>query len=152
MKSGLRITTIACSAGVIIALFIGLAQTQILFLPYFTPAKIEFQGLQQQYPVNGSMAYTISLKGYGSNCLGFTAETLRKIGSLTDEEERVSYFSKTDDCRKINISEGAYNYSQSFSYNGPVVLGRPGEYRVKVAVLDEITRQNYTDTRAFMVK
>ena len=129
-----------------------LSQAQIIFLPYFTPAKIEFQGLQNEYPVNGSMTYTVSLKGYGSNCIGFTAQTLRKEDSLPKGEERVAYFSKTDDCRKISISQGPYNYSQSFSYNGHVVLGHPGDYRVEVAVYDEITGQNYREMRAFKVK
>lgn len=129
-----------------------LSQAQIIFLPYFTPAKIEFQGLQDEYPVNGSMTYTVSLKGYGSNCIGFTAQTLRKEDSLPKGEERVAYFSKTDDCRKISISQGPYNYSQSFSYSGHVVLGHPGDYRVEVAVYDEITGQNYREMRAFKVK
>ena len=98
------------------------------------------------------MTYTVSLKGYGSNCIGFTAQTVRKEDSLPKGEERVAYFSKTDDCRKISISQGAYNYSQSFSYSGNVVLGYPGDYRVEVAVYDEITGQNYREMRAFTVK
>jgi len=124
----------------------------LIFLPYFTPAKIEFQGLQDEYPVNGSMTYTVSLKGYGSNCIGFTAQTVRKEDSLPKGEERVAYFSKTDDCRKISISQGPYNYSQSFSYSGHVVLGHPGDYRVEVAVFDEITKQNSMAVRSFKVK
>src|SRR2546426_10033107 len=78
-----------------------LSQAQIIFLPYFTPAKIEFQGLQNEYPVNGSMTYTVSLKGYGSNCIGFTAGALRKEGAVRKGEGRVAYCSKTDDCRQI---------------------------------------------------
>ena len=137
---------------VAIGTIVVLSQAQIIFLPYFTPAKIEFQGLQDEYPVNGSMTYTVSLKGYGSNCIGFTAQTLRKEDSLPKGEERVAYFSKTDDCRKISISQGPYNYSQSFSYYGYVVLGHPGDYRVEVAVFDEITKQNSMGVRAFTVK
>ena len=135
-----------------IVVFVGLVHAQVIFLPYFTATKIEFSGLQDEYPVNGSMTYTVSLKGYGSNCIGFTAQTLRKEDSLPKGEERVAYFSRTDDCRKISISQGPYNYSQSFSYSGHVVLGHPGDYRVEVAVFDEITKQNSMEMRAFRVK
>jgi hypothetical protein len=151
MKTSQKIIIVASSA-LILALFFGLARAQLIFFPYFTPTKIEFHGLEDQYPVNGSMTYTISLKGYGSNCIGFTAQTLRNESSLAGGEERVAYFSKTDDCRKISISQGAYNYSQNFSYSGPVVLGELGDYKVKVNVFDQITRQNYTDMRAFVVR
>jgi len=151
MNARLLIVAALLSA-VAIGTIVVLSQAQIIFLPYFTPAKIEFQGLQDEYPVNGSMTYTISLKGYGSNCIGFTAQVLHMDESLPKGEERVAYFSKTDDCRKISISQGPYNYSQSFSYSGNVVLGYPGDYRVEVAVYDEITGQNYREMRAFTVK
>jgi hypothetical protein len=129
-----------------------LSQAQVIFLPYLTPTSIEFYGLEDQYPVNGSMTYSISLKGYGSNCIGFTAQTLHKKSSVPEGEERVAFFSKTDDCRKITISHGPYNYSQNFSYSGHVVLGDPGDYRVRVHVFDRITEQNSTDMRLFKVK
>ena len=150
--NALLLIVAALLSSVAIGTIVVLSQAQIIFLPYFTPAKIEFQGLQDEYPVNGSMTYTVSLKGYGSNCIGFTAQTVRKEDSLPKGEERVAYFSKTDDCRKISISQGPYNYSQSFSYSGNVVLGYPGDYRVEVAVYDEITGQNYREMRAFTVK
>ena len=144
---------VAVALSVIVTIvFIALAQAQVVFLPYFTPTKIEFHGLEDRYPVNGTMTYDISLKGYGSNCIGFTAQMLREDSSATGGEERVAYFSKTDDCRKIRVSQGAYNYTQNFSYSGYVVIGRTGDYKVKVDVFDEITRQNYTNSRAFMVK
>ena len=150
--NALLLIVAALLSSVAIGTIVVLSQAQIIFLPYFTPAKIEFQGLQDEYPVNGSMTYTVSLKGYGSNCIGFTAQTVRKEDSLPKGEERVAYFSKTDDCRKISISQGPYNYSQSFSYSGHVVLGHPGDYRVEVAVYDEISKQNSMEMRAFRVK
>ena len=150
--NALLLIVAALLSSVAIGTIVVLSQAQIIFLPYFTPAKIEFQGLQDEYPVNGSMTYTVSLKGYGSNCIGFTAQTVRKEDSLPKGEERVAYFSKTDDCRKISISQGPYNYSQSFSYSGHVVLGHPGDYRVEVAVFDEITKQNSMAVRSFKVK
>jgi hypothetical protein len=152
MKTLLKIMIAASSSTVVFALFFALAQAQLIFLPYFTPTKIEFHGLEDQYPVNGSMTYTISLKGYGSNCIGFTAQTLRKESSLPGGEERVAYFSKTDDCRKISISQGAYNYTRNFSYSGDAVLGEPGDYRIEVEVFDQVTQQNLSDMRAFKVK
>jgi hypothetical protein len=152
MKTLLKIVIAASSSTMVFALFFALAQAQLIFLPYLTPTKIEFHGLEDQYPVNGSMTYTISLKGYGSNCIGFTAQTLLMESSLPEGEERVAYFSQTDDCRKISISQGAYNYSQNFSYSGPVILGDPGDYKVKVDVFDQITRQNHTDIRIFTVR
>ena len=150
--NALLLIVAALLSSVAIGTIVVLSQAQIIFLPYFTPAKIEFQGLRDEYPVNGSMTYTVSLKGYGSNCIGFTAQTVRKEDSLPKGEERVAYFSKTDDCRKISISQGPYNYSQSFSYSGHVVLGHPGDYRVEVVVFDEISKQNSMGVRAFKVK
>ena len=150
--NALLLIVAALLSAVAIGTIVVLSQAQIIFLPYFTPAKIEFQGLQDEYPVNGSMTYTVSLRGYGSNCIGFTAQTVRKDDSLPKGEERVAYFSKTDDCRKIRISQGPYNYSQSFSYSGHVVLGHPGDYKVEVAVFDEISKQNSMEMRAFRVK
>lgn len=152
MKTLLKIMIVVLSSALVFALFFALAQAQILFLPYFTPTKIEFHGLEDQYPVNGSIAFVISLKGYGSNCINFTAQILRNDGTLPDGGERMAYFSKKDDCRKISISQGAYNYTRNFSYSGDAVLGKPGDYRIKVEVFDQVTKQNLSDMRAFKVK
>jgi hypothetical protein len=131
------------------SIFIFLAQAQVIFVPYFTPTYIEFEGLQEQYPINGSMTYVISLMGFGSNCIAFKMEMLRE-DTITGGEERIAYFNKIDDCRTIQISQGPYNYSRDFSYSGSV-LGKPGDYRVYVNVFDEITRQNATDNRPFKI-
>ena len=143
---------VGLSSALVFALFFALAQAQLIFLPYLTPTKIEFHGLEDQYPVNGSMKYAISLKGYGSNCISFTAQIVRNDGPLPDGGERIAYFSKTDDCRKISISQGAYNYTRNFSYSGDTVLGKPGDYRIKVEVFDQVTKQNLSDMRGFRVK
>jgi hypothetical protein len=142
------------AAGAIAAfgVFVALAQAQAIFVSYFTLTHIEFEGLEDQYPVNGSMVYTISLKGYGSNCIAFEAEMLREDPSILGGEEKVAYFKQIQDCRKINISHGPYNYSKDFSYGGNAVLGKPGDYRVEVTVLDQITGQKYVDTHSFGVK
>ncbi len=142
---------VVSAVAIAFGIFVILAQAQAIFVPYFTPTYIEFEGLQKQYPVNGSMTYVISLKGFGSNCIAFEMEMLHVDSSIPGGEERVAYFSKIDDCRTTQISQGEYSYSQDFSYSGSVVLGKPGDYKVNVNVFDEITRQNSTDSRPFKV-
>jgi hypothetical protein len=148
-KSSLAALTAAIVIG--FGVFVALAQYQVIFVPFFTPAHIEFKGLEDQYPVNGSMSYGVSLKGYGSNCIAFEAEMLREDSSLDSGEKRVAYFSKIDDCRTVQISQGPYDYSREFFYTGAVVLGKPGEYRVKVQVLDEVTKAGFTAEKRFQV-
>ena len=150
MKRSVPIIAAAVAAAVAFGAFVALAQAHAIFVPYFTPTRIDFQGLEDQYPVNGSMNYLISLNGYGSNCIAFEAEMVREE-SLLPEGEQVAYYSQVQDCRVIEISEGPYNYTRSFSYGGPVVLGKPGNYQINVNVFDQITRQNHTDARSFIV-
>ena len=146
---------IAIIAGATIAsafgIFIAIAQAQLVFVPFFTPTRIEIKGLESQVPANGSMAYTISLKGYGSNCIAFESGIFRENDSLPQGEERVAYFGQKQDCRVIAISQGQYNYTKSFSYTGSAVLGKSGDYRVEVEVIDQITGQNYSERRSFSV-
>lgn len=151
MKRSAMIIVIGAAAAIAFGGFVALAQAHAIFVPYFTPTRIEFQGLQDRYPASGSMSYDISVKGYGSNCIAFKAEVLREDNSLAGGQESVAYFNRIQDCRIINISQGPYNYSQSFSY-GDIVLAKPGDYRVDVEVLDQITKQNHTDTRSFRVE
>jgi hypothetical protein len=142
---------IGVASALAFGIFVGLAQTQDIFVHYFTPTSIEFEGLQDRYPMNGSMSYSISLKGYGSNCITFEAEVLREDSSLPQGEERVAYYSQIQDCRKIDIALSQYNYTKSFSYSGHTVLGKPGDYRVDVTMSDQVTKQNYTENRLFTV-
>jgi hypothetical protein len=135
----------AAAAAVAFGVFVALAQTQAIHVPYFTPTKIEFRGLEEQYPVNGSMNYEISLKGFGSNCIAFEAEMVREDG------ERAAYYNQIQDCRTIEISEGPYNYTRSFSYIGDVVLGEPGSYHVNVRASDQITGQQSISSQSFIV-
>jgi hypothetical protein len=148
MKRSVVIVAAAAAAAVAFGAFVALAQAHAILVPYFTPARIEFEGLEDRYPVNGSMSYSVSLKGYGSNCIAFDAGIFRED---RPNEERVAYYSQTQDCRTIEVSQGHYNCTRSFSYRGDTVLGKPGEYRVDVNVLDQITRQKYTESRPFTV-
>lgn len=129
-----------------IGIFVAMAQAQAIFVPYLTPTRLEFSGLENEYPVNGTMNYSISLKGYGSNCIDFQAQVIREQGN-----ERVAYFGEVQDCRKIEIAQGAYNYTKSFTYTGNTVLGVAGSYYVQVSVRDQITGQNHSEIRTFIV-
>jgi hypothetical protein len=133
------------AAAVAVGVFVALAQSHAISVPYLTPARIEFEGLNDLYPVNGSMDYSVSVRGHGSNCLDFQASVIR------EPDERVAYFGEVQDCRKIEIAEDPYNYTKSFSYTGATVLGRPGDYRIQVDVLDQITKQSFGETRPFIV-
>jgi hypothetical protein len=128
-------------AAIAVGVFVALAQAHAVSVPYLTPTRVEFQGLEDRYPVNSSMNYAVSLKGYGSNCINFDAQLVRENYSLPGGTERTAYFDQTQDCRKINISQGPYNYTRIFSYSGSTILGKPGGYRVDVEVLDQITKQ-----------
>jgi hypothetical protein len=149
MEMSIQMAIAACSAGGF-AIFLLMAQYQFIFVPFFTPSHVEFRGLEDQYAANGSMSYTVSLKGFGSNCVAFEAELIRHE-PLSHAEERVAYYSKIDDCRTIQVSQGPYNYSKDFNYSGPVVLGKAGEYKLRVAVTDEITKGSFSSEKAFRV-
>jgi hypothetical protein len=140
-----KAVSIGATAAIAFGIFVAMAQAQAIYVPYFTPTKIEFQDLEGQYPLNGSMNYEISLKGYGSNCIAFEAEMVRGDG------ERAAYYNQIQDCRTIEISEGPYNYTRSFSYSGDVVLGEPGSYQVNVRASDQITGQQYASSQSFIV-
>lgn len=142
------VAIVAAAVAVAFGAFVALAQAHAIFVPYFTPARIEFEGLEDRYPVNGSMSYSVSLKGYGSNCIAFDAGIFRED---RPNEERVAYYSQTQDCRTIDVSQGHYNYTRSFSYRGDTVLGKPGDYRVDVNAFDQITGQKYAESRPFIV-
>jgi hypothetical protein len=151
MKRFATITVAAAGATIAFGAFVAMAYAQVIFVPYFTPTRIEFEGLEDRYPVNGSISFSISLKGYGSNCIQFETQILREDSSLR-ESEKVVYYDQTQDCRKIDIVQGQYNYTKSFSYSGPTVLGKPGYYEVSVTVFDQITKQEIDQKSAFIVE
>ncbi|HXG06870.1 MAG TPA: hypothetical protein VNI77_06045 [Nitrososphaera sp.] len=135
------------AAAITVGILLALAQLHTIFVPYLTPMRMEFVGLESEYPVNGTMHYTISLRGYGSNCIDFQAQVIRE-----QDKERVAYFREVQDCRKIEIVQGAYNYTKSFTYSGSTVLGVAGRYQVLVNVHDQITDQYHSETRSFVVE
>lgn len=141
------IISAGAAAAVAVGIFVSMAQAQAIFVPYLTPTRIEFSGLESEYPVNGTMNYSLSLTGYGSNCIDFQAQVIRE-----PDKERVAYFAEVQDCRKIEIAHGAYNYTKSFTYGGSTVLGVAGSYQVQVNVHDQITGQNHSEVRSFIVE
>lgn len=152
MRTG---ATIIVSSGIAIAffgVFVAIAQSYIIIVPYFTPTLIEFETLQERYPVNGSISYTVSLRGYGSNCIAFKVEMFREIGSLSEGRETVAYWSQIQDCRTIELAQGPYNYSKNFTYSGYTILGKPGKYQINVEVFDQITKQKSVSTKQFYVE
>jgi hypothetical protein len=143
-----RVAVAAATAGLVITLIVTVGP-QSISAPFLAPTTIEFDGLQSQYPVNGSINFSVSLKGYGSNCIAFRMELIRHDSSDSAALQRVAYYDKIDDCRKISIVEGSFNYTKDFSYNGSAVLGKTGHYTVQVTVTDQITKLNVTSMRSF---
>ncbi|MEM3161083.1 MAG: hypothetical protein QXJ74_09905 [Nitrososphaera sp.] len=137
----------AAAAG--FAVFVALAQSQVIAVPYFTPAVLEIQGLQDTYGVNGSANFTATVKGYGSNCHLLQAELLYLDGS---EGERMAYYRKADDCRFMVITHGPYNLTRSFDYGGQNVFGREGDYKLQVQFEDLIDGTKASETRDLQVR
>jgi hypothetical protein len=131
------------------AIFVALAQSQAIAVPYLTPATLEIQGLQETYGLNGSANFTATVKGYGSNCHLLQAELLY-LG--TDSEERVSYYKKADDCRFMTITHGPYNLTRSFDYGGENVFGKEGDYKLDVQFEDLVDGTKASVTRNLQVK
>jgi hypothetical protein len=140
------IISAGAAAAIAVGIFISMAQAQAIFVPYFTPTHIKFQGLEKEYPINGTMNYSVSLTGYGSNCIDFQAQVIRE-----HDKERVAYFGEVQDCRKIEIAHGAYNYTKSFTYSGNTVLGVAGDYHIQVNVRDQTTNQSHSAINSFIV-
>jgi hypothetical protein len=126
--------------------YIILAEAQLIFVPVFTPTTLSIDGVAASYPVNSSINYSVTVKGYGSNCLALKA-------TITNEQSnsQVAFFRKADDCRYMTISYGAYNYTRSFSYQGNAVLGKAGDYLLHVEFTDEITGDKQVLDKTFKV-
>ncbi len=127
-------------------IYIILAEAQLIFVPVFTPTTLNVDGIADSYPVNGSMNFSVTAKGYGSNCVILKS-------TITDQQSnnQVAFFRKADDCRYIPIVYGQYNYTRSFSYHGSVVLGKPGDYLLHIEFTDEITGTKQVVERTFKV-
>lgn len=126
------------------AIFVALAQSQAIFVPYFTPTTLQVDGLEQSYGPGKNATFTVSAKGYGSNCHMLEVETQDKDG------ERASFYSKADDCRYMVITHGPYNFTRSFDY-GSETFAKQGSYKLDVQFQDLVDGKKASVTRSFIV-
>lgn len=129
-------------AAVAFAAFVALAQAQVLSVPYFTPATIRIDGLDDVYGASESANFVVTAKGYGSNCHMLQAELLH-------EGERKSFYRKADDCRFMQITHGPYNFTRPFEYDSQVLA--EGAYKLDVVFEDLVDGKKATASRAFSV-
>jgi hypothetical protein len=136
------------SAGIVaavFAIFVALAQSQVIFVPYITPTTLQVDGLEQSYGPGKNATFTVGAKGYGSNCHLLQVETQDKDGY------RASFYSKTDDCRFMIITHGPYNFTRSFDY-GSEVFAKQGPYKLDVQFQDLVDGRKASVTKSFIMR
>jgi hypothetical protein len=136
------------SAGIVaavFAIFVTVAQLQAIFVPYFTPTTLQVDGLEQSYGPGKNATFTVSVRGYGSNCHLLQVETRDRDG------QRASFYSKADDCRFMTITHGPYNFTRSFDY-GSEVFAKPGSYKLDVQFQDLVDGRKTSVTKSFIVR
>lgn len=142
--AGIKYAIAGGAAAAAFGIFVALAQAQVILVPYFTPAALEVQGLDDSYQVNGPAQFTVVAKGYGSNCHMLEV-------AATQEGERVSYYKRADDCRFMEITHGRYNLTRSFEY-GSEALGKAGQYTVDIRFEDLADGTRAVTSRTFEVQ
>lgn len=131
------------AAAVTFAVFTAFSQAGVLSVPYFTPAIISIEGLDDAYSAGQRANFVVAAKGYGSNCHMLQAE-------LIHEGERKSFYRKADDCRFMEITHGPYNFTRSFEY-GSEVLNSKGGYKLDVYFEDLVDGRKASLSRNFSV-
>jgi hypothetical protein len=139
-----RIYLWAGGAAVAVITFVVLAQSHIILVPRLSPTILEVQGLKDAYSINDKASFSVTAKGYGSNCHMLQVEARSQNG------ERASYYKKADDCRFMTITHGPYNFTRSFEY-GDEVLGRQGTYTLDIQFQDLVDGSGASQTRSFAV-
>jgi len=146
--SQIRKKTIAIAGGVAalatFAIFVTLAQTHAIAVPYLTPVGLQVDGLKEKYTAGEKVDFSITANGYGSNCHSLQVETMQ-------DGQRASYYKKEDDCRFMTIIHGQYNFTRSFDY-GSEVAGRAGSYTVDIKFKDLVDNREAHDTKMFEVE
>jgi hypothetical protein len=132
------------AAAAAFGIFVALAQTHAILVPYFTPAALEVQGLADSYQTGEQARFTIVANGYGSNCHSLEVQAVH-------EGERVSYYKRADDCRYMEITHGRYNLTRSFEYGGEV-LENTGPYTVDISFEDLVDGTKAQASRTFQVE
>ncbi|MEO9294494.1 MAG: hypothetical protein ABI347_02725 [Nitrososphaera sp.] len=129
---------------VVVAVFVFLAYSHVILVPHLSPTILEIHGLKDTYSINDKTSFTVTAKGYGSNCHMLQVEARGQNG------ERASYYKKADDCRFMTITHGPYNFTRSFEY-GNEVLGTQGTYTLDIQFQDLVDGSGASQTRSFMV-
>lgn len=144
MAARARALYIIAAAAVAFGVFVALAQAHAIRVPYFTPTKIELEGLEQTYPAAGNVTFTATVSGYGSNCHMLQAEILF-------EGERRTFYRKADDCRFMDITSGPYNLTRAFEYGGKEVFGQEGAYDLDVSFEDLVNGNKASIRKTFNI-
>jgi hypothetical protein len=135
---------VAAIAAIAFGVFVMLAQYHAILVPYFSPAKIEVQGLESAYRADAPIQFDVLVRGYGSNCHMLEIEAVH-------EGQRVSYYKKADDCRFMEITQDKYNLTRSFEYKDQV-LEKIGVYTINVRFEDLINQTNADMKKTFEVR
>ena len=133
------------AASVAFVVFLILAQSNLILIPYLTPAIIETHGLNDRYTAGSMVTFSISVKGYGSNCHMLQAEVTNQTGG------REYYYRKADDCRYMVITHGAYDLTRTFKYNSET-LEEHGTYKLDIKFEDLKDGTQASTTRFFVVQ
>jgi hypothetical protein len=146
MSRTTRTIAVAGGAAAVAAfsIFVALAQTHAIVVPYFTPIGLQVDGLMGKYAAGEKARFSISANGYGSNCHSLQVEA-------TQDGQRASYYKKEDDCRFMTIMHGQYNFTRSFDY-GSEVMGKAGSYTVDIKFKDLIDNSEAHVTKTFEVE
>lgn len=127
-------------------IFAALAYMQVIFVPYFTPATLQIEGLRQEYNTGENMTFIVSVNGYGSNC------HMLQVEALDQQGERVSYYRKADDCRFMTITHGPYNLTRTFDYDGEKVFGSESTYTLDAQFEDLVDGTRASTTRNLIIR
>jgi hypothetical protein len=132
------------AVAVVFAIFVALAQTHAISLPYFTPVALAVNGLKEKYAVGEKASFSVTANGFGSNCHSLEIEAKH-------DGQRASYYKKADDCRFMTITHGQYNFTRSFDY-GSEVMGKVGTYTVDMQFKDLIDNKQVRVTKTFEIE
>ncbi|WP_337863922.1 hypothetical protein [Nitrososphaera sp.] len=136
------VATAAAAFGV----FVALAQSQAISVPYLTPTTLEIKGLQEAPYGTGDVArFSVTAKGYGSNCHALEVEALGEDG------KRLSYYRKADDCRYMPITYGPYNFTRPFEYGKEVLASGAGTVRLNILFEDLVDGKRVSETRSLRI-
>ncbi|AIC14279.1 hypothetical protein [Nitrososphaera viennensis] len=138
------IAAVGGAAAAVFAMFVALAQTHVIAVPYFTPIALQVDGLKEKYAAGETANFAVTANGYGSNCHSLEVEAMQ-------DGQRASYYKKVDDCRFMTITHGQYNFTRSFDY-GSEVMGKAGAYTVDITFKDLVDNREAHVTKMFEVE